>query len=165
MDRQLILIVEAENGKTSTTRDVLGDAGYEVIIQEQAQDALDSIRHYCPGLLVLAMSPPYQDALPLIHSIREDVRLRELQIIVVGDQTTKSYMLAVLESGADDYLAKPMGSRELVARVGALLRRKNSTRWSERTGPSPSDELSLTHFDTASSDSGDEPYESTKNWR
>jgi DNA-binding response OmpR family regulator len=165
MDRESILIVEAESGMTSTTRDVLGDAGYEVIVQDQAQDALASIRQNWPGLLLLAMYPPYWDATPLIHSIREDVRLRELPIIVLGDRTTKSYMLAVLDSGADDYLVKPMGSRELVARVGALLRRKNSTGWSERTVPSPSDDLASTHFDATSSDAGDEPYEDTNKWR
>jgi two-component system alkaline phosphatase synthesis response regulator PhoP len=134
MDGREILIIDEDESQSGLLRGILDGAGYEVAVIATVDAALSQIRPDWPDLLLLATTLTGQDGSTLIRSIREDDHLKELPIIVLGARMTRMDALAALESGADDYIAKPFGQLELVARVRSMLRRRCSTRKEEQTG-------------------------------
>ncbi len=85
------------------------------------QAALDAIRREPPDLLLADVMMPRLDGLELLRTIRADAVLRRIPVIFVSARAGEEARVAGLEAGADDYLVKPFGARELLARVGAVL--------------------------------------------
>ena len=84
-------------------------------------EALDAIRRETPDLLLADVMMPRLDGLELLRTIRADPALRYLPVIFVSARAGDDARVAGVEAGADDYLVKPFGARELLARVGAVL--------------------------------------------
>ncbi|MCJ7997084.1 response regulator [Rhizobium cremeum] len=117
---QTILIVDDDTDIRRLVGDILRREGYET---EQAEDAkeLDLVMRRTPvDLIVLDLMLPGEDGLSICRRIRAQENTPILMLTAKGDETDR---VVGLEIGADDYLAKPFGPRELVARVRALLRR------------------------------------------
>jgi PAS domain S-box-containing protein len=93
--------------------------------------ALDAIRRDPPDLLLADVMMPRLDGFELLRTIRADPALRHLPVIFVSARAGEDARVAGLEAGADDYLAKPFGARELRARVGAVLELARVRRTSE----------------------------------
>lgn len=133
MARREILIIDEDESQSGLLSGILDGAGYKVAVVDTADAALNQIRPNWPDLLVLATALTGQDGLSMIRTIREDDHLQDLPIVVLGARPSKMDALAALESGADDYIAKPFGQLELVARVRAMLRRSHSIKMAEQT--------------------------------
>ena len=88
---------------------------------EQAQAAVDGV---LPDLVLLDWMLPGQSGLSLARRWRGDARTRELPIIMLTARADETDKVAGLDAGADDYLAKPFSTNELMARIRAVLRRK-----------------------------------------
>ena len=116
----LILVAEDDAEIRQLIRDVLEHAGFEVIVSGDGPAALHAARTRRPDLLVLDLGLPGMDGLDVTRSLR---RSSELPIIMLTARAEESDTLVGLELGADDYLAKPFSTKELVARVRAVLRR------------------------------------------
>ncbi len=123
MDHRKILVVDSDKGTVGYVRKCLEESGYKALEAYDGETALQMIRHEKPDLAILELTLPDRDGLDVIAAIRDDPRSSRLPIIVLSDRATESDKLFGLESGADDYLAKPFNPRELVARVYAVLRR------------------------------------------
>ncbi|MEO5823026.1 MAG: ATP-binding protein [Vicinamibacteraceae bacterium] len=93
--------------------------------------ALDAIRREPPDLLLADVMMPRLDGLELLRTIRADPALRRIPVIFVSARAGEEARVAGLEAGADDYLVKPFGARELIARVGAVLELTRLRRISE----------------------------------
>jgi PAS domain S-box-containing protein len=94
-------------------------------------EALAAIRREPPDLLLADVMMPRLDGLELLRTIRADPALRSLPVIFVSARAGDDARVAGVEAGADDYLVKPFGARELLARVGAVLELARVRRTSE----------------------------------
>ena len=116
----LILVAEDDADIRQLVRDVLEHAGFEVVVSADGPSALQAARARRPDLLVLDLGLPGMDGLDVARAIRRE---SELPIIMLTARAEESDTLVGLELGADDYVAKPFSTKELVARVRAVLRR------------------------------------------
>ncbi|MHB8240890.1 MAG: response regulator [Solirubrobacteraceae bacterium] len=99
---------------------ILRDAGYEVLISSSAHEALDQAALARPHLAIVDLLLPDGHGIELCRNLREWSEMPILILSAVGDEQTK---IDALHHGADDYVTKPFGPGELVARVKAALRR------------------------------------------
>jgi two-component system, OmpR family, KDP operon response regulator KdpE len=99
---------------------ILREAGYEVLVSSTAEEALDRAAVGGPHLAIVDLVLPDQHGIELCRRLREWSEIPILVLSAIGDEQTK---IDALHHGADDYVTKPFGPGELVARVKAALRR------------------------------------------
>jgi two-component system response regulator BaeR len=116
-----ILIVEDETDLAAIMSDYVRAAGYGVQILADGREALASVRRAVPELIVLDIMLPGLDGLALCRAVRG---FSDVPIIMVTARVQEIDRLLGLETGADDYICKPFSPRELVARIKAVLRRR-----------------------------------------
>jgi two-component system KDP operon response regulator KdpE len=119
-DRQRILICDDEAQILRALRVILGDAGFEVVPALTVREALDAVAVRPPDAAILDLVLPDGDGVEVCRSIREWSKMPILVLSAVGDEREK---VRALDAGADDYVTKPFGPDELVARLRAALRR------------------------------------------
>ncbi|MGH2913137.1 MAG: response regulator [Solirubrobacteraceae bacterium] len=117
---QRILVVDDEPQILRALRVVLRDAGFEVVLAETGSEALDRAAVRPPEAAIVDLMLPDTDGVEVTRSLREWSEMPILVLSAVGEEDQK---VRALEAGADDYITKPFGSRELVARLQAALRR------------------------------------------
>lgn len=117
---QRILIVEDEIELANVLRDYLVQAGFEVDVAHNSDEALSRYEHKSPDLVLLDLNLPGMDGLDVAREIR---RHDETPIIMVTARVDETDRIIGLELGADDYVVKPYSPKEVVARVRAVLRR------------------------------------------
>ncbi len=86
------------------------------------QAALDVVRERLPDLVLSDVMMPVMDGLELTRALREDPRTRDVPIILLSARAGESATVEGLQAGADDYVVKPFGARELVARIEGAVR-------------------------------------------
>src|SRR3954469_3895428 len=104
----------------------LGLEGLEAISAGDGTDGLQKARNGAFDLIVLDVMLPGLDGITVCRAIRREQHLRDVPILMLTARREESDKVNGLESGADDYLTKPFGIREFVARVRALLRRRRA---------------------------------------
>ena len=102
----------------------LAGAGYRVSCALDARGALALLAADPPDVLLLEWELPDASGIALLRQVRQDGVLCDLPIIMLSTRDSEQDKVLALESGADDYLCKPVGPREMLARVHALLRRR-----------------------------------------
>ncbi|MCD6300259.1 MAG: response regulator transcription factor [Dehalococcoidales bacterium] len=116
-----ILIVDDEPAFVRLVKQVLTHKGYEVLQAGNGQEALRLLFNHKPDLVLLDVVMPKMDGWQTLNRIRD---VTDIPVIMLtGKQVTERDIVHGLDYGADDYLLKPVGNRELVARVKAALRR------------------------------------------
>jgi two-component system, OmpR family, KDP operon response regulator KdpE len=118
--RPRILVVDDEPAITRTLRANLVARDYEVSTAGTGEDALRHVEAQMPDLLILDLMLPGMSGLEVCKHVRALARIPILVLSARGEESTKVH---ALDAGADDYLTKPFGMDELLARVRALLRR------------------------------------------
>lgn len=118
--RKRILIVDDEQEITFVLRSGLTKHGYEVRVAGDGEAALDLFHAWTPDLVITDLAMPNMNGLTLCQRLRQTSAVPIIVLSVKGDETTK---VEALDSGADDYVTKPFGMSELLARVRATLRR------------------------------------------
>ncbi|MEO0109124.1 MAG: response regulator transcription factor [candidate division WOR-3 bacterium] len=129
--QKYIAVVEDEKDIAELIAYNLAKAGYEVRKFYDGDSFLFALKSQVPDLVVLDLMLPGTDGLEVCRRMKADDALRVIPIIMLTARTSEADRVAGLELGADDYVPKPFSPRELVARVGAVLRRgvtKFSTR-------------------------------------
>ncbi|HEU5436754.1 MAG TPA: phosphate regulon transcriptional regulator PhoB [Telluria sp.] len=119
-----LLVVEAESAIQELIRYNLGQAGHRVSCVANAERALAVVEAGLPDMVLLEWDLPGQSGLTLIRRLRAHVCARDVPIIMVSARDSEHDKVLALEAGADDYITKPFGAREMLARVHALLRRR-----------------------------------------
>jgi two-component system KDP operon response regulator KdpE len=115
----LVLVVEDEPQMRKFIRASLTSHGYRVLEAERAQEAVMLATSHNPDLLLLDLGLPDGDGIDLARRIREWSRV---PIIVISARGREDDKVAALDAGADDYLTKPFGVNELLARMRVALR-------------------------------------------
>jgi two-component system phosphate regulon response regulator PhoB len=119
-----ILVVEDEPAIQELLAVNLKHNGFLVVRAGSAEDAEAVIRAALPDLLILDWMLPGQSGVMLAKKLRADERSRDLPIIMLTARVHEEDKVLGLEAGADDYITKPFSPKELVARVRAVLRRR-----------------------------------------
>jgi DNA-binding response OmpR family regulator len=118
-----ILLVEDETTLLETLAYNLQEEGYKVLSAEDGEEALALIRSEQSDLVVLDVMLPTLDGLTVCRRVRKDKSVAHIPIILLTARGTEADKIDGLESGADDYIVKPFGLGEFLARVRAVLRR------------------------------------------
>jgi two-component system KDP operon response regulator KdpE len=118
--KPLILIVEDDLQIRRFLRATLTAEGYQYHEALTAEDGIAQANARCPELILLDLGLPDQDGLDVIRRVRET---SQMPIIVLSARGQEKDKIAALDLGADDYVAKPFGVGELLARIRAALRR------------------------------------------
>jgi len=119
-----ILVIDDEPSFARLVSQVLTHSGFEIFIANDGQEGLRLLYAHKPDLVLLDVVMPKMDGWQICSRIREvsDVPV----VMLTGKQKSEEDVVRGLDYGADEYLMKPIGNRELVARVKAVLRRAES---------------------------------------
>ena len=117
--REKILIAEDELNISKFLRTILAANDYDTIVTHSGKEAYSLITSHCPDLVILDLGLPDIDGIEIIKSIRE---WTQLPIIVVSARIHERDKVQALDAGADDYVTKPFGSSELLARIRTATR-------------------------------------------
>jgi len=116
-----ILVVDDKASVLTLVRDYLTEEGFRVVTAENGRQALFVARHEKPDLILLDIMMPEMGGYEFIRAYRKEQE--DTPIILLTAKLEESDKVLGLELGADDYVTKPFGMRELVARIHAVLRR------------------------------------------
>jgi two-component system KDP operon response regulator KdpE len=119
-DARRILVCDDEPQILRALRVILRDGGFEVVTAASAEEALAAAAVRPPDAAIVDLILPDQDGVEVTRSIREWSEMPILVLSAVGEEAEK---IRALNAGADDYVTKPFGPGELVARLNAVLRR------------------------------------------
>ncbi len=128
-DHRRILVVDDEPQITRVLRTSLSSQGYDIRVANDGETALEIMKDWTPDLVITDLAMPNMDGLELCRKLRPSTHVPIIVLSVRGEERTK---VQALDAGADDYVTKPFGIEELLARVRANLRRSTS---SEDTAP------------------------------
>lgn len=119
----LIYAVEDDKNILEIEMFALKNSGYQVDGFECARDFYKKLDEKLPDLVLLDVMLPDEDGLEIVGKLRRRPDAKKVPIIMVTAKTTEIDKVKGLDMGADDYLTKPFGVMELIARVKAILRR------------------------------------------
>ena len=123
----MIYLLEDDDNIRSFVTYALNNSGFEAVGFSCPKDFWGALEKKLPELLLLDIMLPEEDGLAILKKLRRRSDTKDLPIIMLTAKTTEYDKVVGLDSGADDYIAKPFGTMELISRVKALLRRtKNS---------------------------------------
>src|SRR6185369_11042300 len=129
MKRSRILVVDDDRDIRGLLRELLARAGYDVAEAESGKAGLREFYASPPDLVLLDVSMPELDGWQTLERIRD---LSEVPVMMLTARAGELEKVRGLQGGADDYVTKPFGRQELLARINALLRRAVSQRPPER---------------------------------
>ncbi|HEX4881832.1 MAG TPA: phosphate regulon transcriptional regulator PhoB [Porticoccaceae bacterium] len=125
MSEASVLIVDDEAAIRDMVAAALEVAGFLCLRAENARAAYALIVDERPDLVLLDWMMPEVSGIELLRRLRRDERTAELPVILLTAKTEEDNLVQGLDAGADDYVTKPFSPRELIARVRALLRRRD----------------------------------------
>ena len=126
-EREAILIIEDDETLRLGLSDKLRLEGYTVHEAATGEDGLHSVAEAAPDLAIIDVGLPGMTGLEVLSRLREREHARAIPVILLTARADEGDKVLGLELGADDYVTKPFGIRELIARVRAHLRRQRRT--------------------------------------
>ena len=114
-----VLIVEDEQSISNFISTVLTANGYDTLTTSCGAEALSMVTSHCPDVIILDLGLPDMDGLEILREVRS---WSNLPVIVVSARTHEHDKVSALDLGADDYIEKPFGTSELLARIRTAIR-------------------------------------------
>lgn len=118
-----VLVVEDDKEIRALVKSSLEVEGFEVLTAVSIGEAQRMISHAKPELIILDLGLPDGDGVELVHSVRKE---HNLPIIIISARDQEAQKIRLLDAGADDYLTKPFGVQELLARIRVALRHRGT---------------------------------------
>ena len=125
MNKQKILIVDDDENIAELISLYLTKECFDTKMVYNGEDALRAFDTYQPNLILLDLMLPGEDGYSILEKLKKDENTRDIPIIMVTAKDAEYDKVKGLEAGADDYITKPFGMMEFVARIKAVLRRTN----------------------------------------
>ncbi|MFL2799013.1 MAG: phosphate regulon transcriptional regulator PhoB [Paracoccaceae bacterium] len=122
-----ILVVEDEPNQVELIEFNLNSEGYEVIVAQDGEEALDLAEEENPDLILLDWMLPKVSGIEVCRQLRRSKMTREIPIVMLTARSEESDKIRGLDIGADDYITKPYSIKELLARVRAAMRRPTAS--------------------------------------
>jgi two-component system KDP operon response regulator KdpE len=138
-NKQVVLIVEDENGISNFISAILTSNDYKVLKCQNGKEAVSMAASYCPDLILLDLGLPDIDGLDVLSRIRQ---WSDMPVIVVTARGNETEKVKALDLGADDYVTKPFGTLELLARIRTAIRHKQKS-----YNPSETDKIHIGSLD------------------
>jgi len=132
-----LLVVEDEQSLAESLAFTLEKYGYQVRLTHDGNEALKILEEFTPDLILLDVMLPGKDGYEVCREVQRLPKV--IPIIMITARSSETDRVVGLELGADDYVIKPFSTRELEARIKAVLRRKKS----ESTHPEPESDLAI----------------------
>jgi two-component system phosphate regulon response regulator PhoB len=126
MARERILVVEDDDDILELITYNLAKEGFRCTPAQSGEDALRHVRGHDVDLVLLDLMLPGIDGLEVCSTLKRDPKFRHIPVIMLTAKGSEADVVAGLELGADDYMVKPFSPRVLVARIRAVLRRRES---------------------------------------
>ncbi len=133
-DRASVLVVDDSNLLRGILKEELEAEGFEVHLAEDGEDGLDLARGLRPDAVLLDVGVPRLDGFEVCRRLKADEATSHIPILILSASNELKDKLAGFEAGADDYLAKPFFTKELLARLRSTLRTKENVESSRRLG-------------------------------
>ena len=122
----MIYMLEDEAGIRNFVLYALNNSGFDAMGFELPSQLREAMEVRLPDLLLLDIMLPEEDGISVLKKLRSSRRTKNMPIILLTAKGTEFDKVAGLDSGADDYIAKPFGTMELISRIKALLRRTSA---------------------------------------
>ena len=119
-----VLIIEDDNAIRNFMRRILEANGFETVTAQNGRDALSLLASHCPDAAILDLGLPDMDGMDVLVKLRG---WSLMPVIVVSARTDEREKVRALDAGADDYVTKPFGTSELLARIRTALRHARMT--------------------------------------
>ena len=126
-----VLIVEDEQSISNFISMILQASGFDTIVVRTGEEALTMVSSHCPDLIILDLGLPDMDGMEVLKSVR---KWSNLPVVVVSARNHEHDKVEALDYGADDYVTKPFGAKELKARIRSALRHTYISQESESLG-------------------------------
>jgi two-component system KDP operon response regulator KdpE len=123
MSAETILVVDDEPQLRRVMRATLSDLGYVIVEAKTGEEAIEKVTQAHPDLILLDLNMPGIGGLETCRLLRSSI---DVPIIILSVRNTEAEKVQALDAGADDYITKPFGVQELLARIRAVLRRLGS---------------------------------------
>jgi len=123
MEKQRILVVDDEIDLARLVVEILQDEGYQAEAVHTGNEGLTKARQILPDLIILDWKLPDMEGIDVCRVLKQEEATEFIPVVMLTSQSSEKDKIKGLETGADDYMTKPFGSGELVARVKAILRR------------------------------------------
>ena len=117
-------MVEDEKSISGFIKAILNSNGFDVIVAHTGNEAFSMISSHCPDLILLDLGLPDMDGMDIIETVRQ---WTQIPILVVSARNHEQDKVGALESGADDYITKPFGAAELIARIKVAIRHSRNS--------------------------------------
>lgn len=111
--KRKVLVIEDNEKNRVLVRDVLKYYGYEVIEARDGEEGIRAARQQMPDLILMDIQMPVMDGITAGRTIRNDPDTREIKLIAITSFAMKGDRERILEAGFDDYIAKPIDTRQL----------------------------------------------------
>ncbi|MFZ6007030.1 MAG: response regulator [Nitrospirota bacterium] len=121
MDNKKILVVEDNEKNRVLVRDILRYYGYDVIEAIDGEKGIKMAKEQSPDLILMDMQMPVVDGFNAIKMLKNDPDTKHIKIIAVTSYAMKGDRERIIKAGADDYMAKPLDTRELPRIIQRLL--------------------------------------------
>ena len=119
-----VLIVEDDRAISNFIRRVLEANGYEALIVGTGREAISMLASHCPDVVILDLGLPDMDGMEVLQDLRQ---WSLMPVVVVSARTDEREKVSALDAGADDYITKPFGTSELLARIRTAIRHTRTT--------------------------------------
>ena len=119
-----VLVVEDDKRISNFIKTVLEANNYDVIVAQTGAEAYSMVTSQCPDVVILDLGLPDMDGMTILKNVRQ---WSSMPVLVVSARTHEKDKVAALDAGADDYITKPFGTSELLARVRTAIRHARAT--------------------------------------
>ncbi|HGJ63923.1 TPA: response regulator [bacterium] len=116
-----ILVVEDNDKNRKLVRIILQSKGYELMEATTAEEAINQLKENIPDLILLDIQLPQMDGLELTKKIRDQKETKDIPIIALTAYAMKGDKERILEAGCDDYISKPIDTRQLPIKIAEII--------------------------------------------
>ena len=124
MNKIKVLLIEDDRSISNFITATMDREGYKIMHALNGREGLSLSTSFCPNVILLDLGLPDMDGLEVLQKLRS---WSDVPVIIISARTKEQEKVSALDLGADDYISKPFRPRELVSRIGVVLRRSGKT--------------------------------------
>jgi DNA-binding response OmpR family regulator len=123
MDKGKILIVDSNNGSLNSISEMIEEEGFATVHVDDPEKVYDSAINEKPSIVLIDADSLNNNTWELCRRLKDDYDARKSAIVVLSSKDDEDYIVKGFEAGSDDFIVKPFGKKEFVARLKAIVRR------------------------------------------